>query len=138
MSFTGRPNAAWKSNPTQPRPRLCGSPTGFPCTTGPGYPIETQEYFVAPSKERTSLAILRGVIVLPEGILATSRSPGPRTLMFVPPISTTRIVGLVAIVMERAFTARHPHTDYECAALRTAEALNRVRETSPSLSTLGH
>src|SRR5487761_1650103 len=29
-----------KSNPTHPPPRLLGSLTGFPCSTGPGQPIE--------------------------------------------------------------------------------------------------
>src|SRR5215467_6992134 len=36
MTLTGRPNAPAKSNPTHPRPRLCGSAIGRPRSTGPG------------------------------------------------------------------------------------------------------
>ena len=36
MIFTGCLNAVSKSNPTQPGPKLCGSGTGFPRSTGPG------------------------------------------------------------------------------------------------------
>ena len=41
MTLTGRPNAAAKSNPIQPGPRLTGSVIGCPHRIGPGKPIET-------------------------------------------------------------------------------------------------
>src|SRR5215472_9567474 len=44
ITLTGRPNAFLKSNLTHPGARLRGSWRIRPCSTGPGYPMETASY----------------------------------------------------------------------------------------------
>src|SRR5215467_4676795 len=88
-TFTGRPNAAAKSNPTHPRPRLCGSAIGQPCRTGPGYPIDTTSYVQPRASFFTPDTICLGVNVGPDGNERSSFCPVARILTEVPPTSTT-------------------------------------------------
>src|SRR6266446_1165614 len=89
MTFTGQPNAAAKSNPTHPRPRLRGSATGRPWRTGPGYPIDTTSYFQSPASFLTSDTIRLGVSVGPDANARRSCCPVARIFTEVPPTSTT-------------------------------------------------
>ena len=88
-TFTGRPKAAAKSNPTQPRPRLCGSATGRPRRTGPG--IADRHHVIRPSAASflTPETIRLGVSVGPDGNDRRSCCPLARILTEVPPTSTT-------------------------------------------------
>src|SRR3984893_6428550 len=88
-TFTGRPNAAAKSNPTHPRPRLYGSAIGQPCKTGPGYPIDTTSYVQPRASFSTPDTICLGVNVGPDGNERSSFCPVARILTEVPPTSTT-------------------------------------------------
>src|SRR5215510_10109548 len=88
-TFTGRPNAAAKSNPTHPRPRLYGSAIGQPCRTGPGYPIDTRSYVQPRASFFTPDTICLGVNVGPDGNERSSFCPLARILTEVPPTSTT-------------------------------------------------
>src|SRR5262245_23808497 len=90
-TFTGRPNAAAKSNPTHPRPRLYGSAIGQPCRTGPGYPIDTRSYVQPRASFFTPDTICLGVNVGPDGNQRSSFCPLVRILTEVPPTSTTNI-----------------------------------------------
>src|SRR5450755_608177 len=90
--LTGQPSAFLKSNPTQPRPRLCGSATGLPWSTGPGYPMDATEYSQPGMAFRMAVTILAGVIFGPEGISTRVLCPVARTLTWVPPTSRTRIL----------------------------------------------
>src|SRR5262245_62447432 len=87
MSLTGRPKALLKLKPTQPDPRLCGSDTSLPCTTGPGYPIDTTSYFQSLVNRLTSDTMRRAVSVGPESNLRASCCPVARTFTWVPPTS---------------------------------------------------
>src|SRR5438105_15817770 len=91
MIRTGRPNAFLKSNLTQPLPRFHGSRTGRPLLTGPGNPIDTASYAQSLATSRTARTMTCGVIRGPDGIFTGVRWPDARTLIFVPPTSTTRI-----------------------------------------------
>src|SRR5262249_11967097 len=88
-TFTGRPNAAAKSNPTQPRPRLCGSAIGQPCRTGPGYPIDTTSCVQPRASFLTSDTIRLGVSFGPDVNRRCSRCPVARIFTEDPPTSTT-------------------------------------------------
>ena len=91
-SFTilmGRPKAFLKSNPTQPPPKLCGSLSGRPFTTGPGYPIDTTSYSHDFAAASTAFTIFAGVMVGPESILIGSFCPEASTFTCVPPTSIT-------------------------------------------------
>src|SRR5215471_21144550 len=89
MTLTGRPNAAAKSKPTHPRPRLYGSAIGQPCRIGPGYPIDTTSYVQPRASFLTPDTICRGVNVGPDGNERSSVCPVARILTEVPPTSTT-------------------------------------------------
>src|ERR1700751_1341381 len=67
MILIGQPKADSKSKPIHPAARLCGSEIGRFCTTTPGYPIETAEYFQSPANRFTPETICCGVMVGPEG-----------------------------------------------------------------------
>src|ERR1700730_4455967 len=88
-TFTGRPNAAAKSNPTHPRPRLYGSAIGQPCKTGPAYPIDTTSYVQPRASFSTPDTICLGVNVGPDGNERSSVCPVAMILTEVPPTSTT-------------------------------------------------
>src|SRR5437762_4873767 len=91
MILTGQPNALRKLKPTHPVPRCLGSLAGFPCSTAPGYPIDTAEYFQSAVAFRTARTISLAVIFGPEGILTGTLWPVPSALMCDPPTSITRI-----------------------------------------------
>src|SRR5581483_4683341 len=78
-----------KSNPTQPGPRLGGSPDTRPCATGPGTPIDTTSCFQSPVAASTISTIRCGVICLPDGNDRFVRFPETRNFTFVPPTSIT-------------------------------------------------
>src|SRR5258708_2955491 len=92
MILTGRANAARKSKPTQPGPRLEGSRAGLPPWTTPRYPIDT------PSKRhprvifRTCFTISRGVSFGPDLNSTWVLRPLARHLTCEPPTSSTRIL----------------------------------------------
>src|SRR5215831_6448605 len=90
MTLTGQPKALRKSNPIQPRPRLCGSRRGHSLMIGPGKPSDTQSNFQSLTNFLTTRTILRGVMVGQDGYFRGSFCPAARTLMFVPPMSMTR------------------------------------------------
>src|ERR1041384_3599011 len=90
MTFTGLPKALWKSKPAHPLPRLCGSTTGRPCRTAPGYPIATASYDQPSARRFTAATARRGVNVGPDATLRGTRDPVARILRCVPPMSTTR------------------------------------------------
>src|SRR5262249_21005861 len=90
MIFTGQLNAASKLNPTHPRPRLCGSDTGRPRMTGPGYPMDTALYVQPAASLLTRETIRLGVNIGPESTCRCVVSPVTRILTCVPPTSTTR------------------------------------------------
>src|SRR5262249_20609314 len=89
MSLTGRPNAAAKSNPTHPRPRLCGSAIGQPCRTGPGYPMDTTSYVQPPASFFTPDTICIGGNVRPDGNERSSFCPVAMILAEVPRTAPT-------------------------------------------------
>ena len=64
--------------------------TGLPCTTGPGYPIETTEYFQLATAFCIEWAICLAVISRPEGSLTEFLWPVASALMCEPPTSITR------------------------------------------------
>src|SRR6266850_1960648 len=94
--FTGQPKALLKSNLIHPPPRLCGSRSGCPLMMGPGYPRDTRSNFQSFTHSLTTRTILPAVIVGPDGILRGSFCPVASILMFVPPTSTTRTLGVFA------------------------------------------
>lgn len=89
MTFTGRPSTAAKSNPTHPRPRLCGSAIGRPRRTGPGKPIDTTSYLQSRASFFTPETMRLGVNVGPDGNDRCSFCPVARILTEVPPTSMT-------------------------------------------------
>src|ERR1700681_999997 len=93
ITLTGRPNARRKLKPPPPDPRFLGSPTGLPCKTAPGYPIETTSYAQSLTASCTLLTICFAVIRGPDGILIGCRWPLAKTLTFVPPTSITSTRG---------------------------------------------
>src|SRR6185295_12514856 len=93
ISFAGRSNAASKSNPTQPLPRLCGSAAMRPCSTGPGYPMVTTSYCQPAAASFTFATIFAAVSFGPDGNLIGSLSPVARILTWLPPTSMTRSRG---------------------------------------------
>src|SRR5713226_4652119 len=94
--FTGHPNAWLKLNLIHPPPRLWGSRRGCPLMIGPGYPNETRSNFQSLTHSLTTRTILPAVIAGPEGILRGSFCPVASSLMFVPPTSITRTLGVFA------------------------------------------
>src|SRR5262252_3181918 len=112
MTLTGRPNAAAKSKPTHPRPRLYGSAIGQPCRIGPGYPIDTTSYVQSRASFFTPDTICLGVNVGPDGNERSSFCPVARILTEVPPTSTpntsarsSRPRRRLAVARDFAFTA---------------------------------
>src|SRR5499433_4540705 len=105
-TFTGRPNAAAKSNPTHPRPRLCGSAIGQPCRTGPGYPIDTTSYVQPRASFFTPDTICLGVNVGPDGNERSSFCPVARILTEVPPTSTTNTFAAADVFATSARSCR--------------------------------
>src|SRR6516164_1045784 len=91
MTLTGRPNAFAKLKPTQPGPRFFGSATGFPCTTGPGNPIDTTSKLQPAVALRTSRTMSFALMAGPEDTLTGTRRPDASALTWDPPTSTTRI-----------------------------------------------
>src|SRR5262245_18162153 len=89
---TGQPNAAAKSNPTHPAPRLPGSPSGPALPTSPGNPIETAEYDQSRAALRVCSTISEGVSRGLDAILRGSVSPLTRHLILVPPMSIDRML----------------------------------------------
>src|SRR5664279_3057797 len=59
-NFTGQPKARSKLKPTHPGARLCGSATGLPLATGPGYPIDIASYFQSAASFLTPSTIAFG------------------------------------------------------------------------------
>src|SRR6266852_8172172 len=94
--FTGQPKALLKLNLIQPPPRLWGSRRGCPLMIGPGYPNDTRSNFQSLTHAFTARTILPAVMSGPEGILRGSFCPVASSLMFVPPASMTRILGVFA------------------------------------------
>src|SRR5271165_4385442 len=88
-SFTGQPNARWKSKPTQPLPRLHGSVTGRFRSTGPGNPIETASYFQPGVIFFTPATICLAVSAGPDANFRGSHSPLTSTFTWLPPTSIT-------------------------------------------------
>src|SRR5580704_1795240 len=86
--LTGQPNAAPKSNPTHPHPKLYGSAIGRPRRTGPGYPIDTRSYIQSPASFLTPETIRLGVSVGPDKNDRRSLCPVARILTELPPTST--------------------------------------------------
>src|ERR1035438_4282581 len=86
-NFTGQPKARSKLKPTHPGARLCGSATGLPLATGPGYPIDITSYFQSAASFLTPATIAFGVRFGPEGNLRPSCCPVPRIFTLVPPTS---------------------------------------------------
>src|ERR1700720_3187834 len=105
-TFTGRPNAAAKSNPTHPRPRLYGSAIGQPCKTGPGYPIDTTSYVQPRASFSTPDTICLGVNVGPDGNERSSVCPVAMILTEVPPTSTTNTFPAADVVSTSARSCR--------------------------------
>src|SRR5260370_42566395 len=94
--FTGRPKALLKLNFIQPPPRLWGSRRGCPLMIGPGYPNVTRLNFQSLTHSLTSRTIFPAVMVGPEGHLRGSFCPVASSLIFVPPTSITRSLGVIA------------------------------------------
>src|SRR5262245_12960677 len=90
--LTGRPKAAAKSKPTQPGPRLPGSERGPFGPTSAGQPTEIASYSQSRASPRTVSTRRAGVKSRPVGDLRGSVCPDARILIFVPPISTERIL----------------------------------------------
>src|SRR5215467_5968566 len=125
-TFTGRRNAAAKSNPTQPRPRLCGSAIGQPCRTGPGYPIDTTSYVQPRASFLTADTICLGVNVGPDGNERSSVWPVARILTEVPPTSTTNTFPAADVFATSARSCRRrrrPATDCDFAFTALARSL---------------
>src|SRR5215471_21796931 len=92
MTFTGQANASAKSKPIHPAPRLTGSATTRPRTTGAGTPIDTTSYCQSAVSFFTPATMARGVSRGPESIVRFNVCPVTSSLTRVPPTSTTRIL----------------------------------------------
>src|SRR2546428_11560993 len=104
--------------------------------TGPGYPMETTEYFHPTAAFSTALTIFFAVISGPEGILTGFFCPVASTLMCVPPTSITRIDCLCFVIrfpqrpkLERATVDNHMKAAEESKATRpkVAQKLSLIR-----------
>ena len=109
-TFTGQPNASAKSKPIHPFPRLTGSATTRPRTTGAGTPSDTTSYFQSAVSFFTPATMARGVSFDPESIVRFKVWPVTSSLTRVPPTSTTRILfggcsDIEAILSERRLNA---------------------------------
>src|SRR4051794_23563063 len=91
MIRTGQPNAAAKSNPTQPGAKFPGSDKGPLLPTMPGYPSETASNFQSAVFSPTCCTSVDGDNCLPERNFRGSVSPVSNNFTFAPPTSTTRI-----------------------------------------------
>src|SRR5262252_2660423 len=91
MTFTGQANASAKSKPIHPAPRLTGSATTRPRTTGAGTPSDTTSYSQSAVSFFTPATMARGVSRGPESMVRFKVCPVASSLTRVPPTSTTRI-----------------------------------------------
>src|SRR5215831_16443627 len=87
ITFTGCPNAFLKSNLTHPGARLCGSWRIWPCSTAPGYPMETASYSHWAVSFLTWETICLAVISGPETNFCGVFSPEASIFTCVPPTS---------------------------------------------------
>src|SRR5262245_36742425 len=92
MTFTGQANASAKSKPIQPVPRLTGSDTTRPRTTGAGTPSDTTSYSQSAVSFFTPATMARGVSRGPESMVRFKVCPVASSLTREPPTSTTRIL----------------------------------------------
>src|SRR5438270_8005588 len=90
MTLTGRRNAAAKSKPIQPGPRLTGSVIGCPDSTGPGKPIRDHVLPVLRRGQNTIHHLFRAQFGT-DGNLRGFSCPEASIFTLVPPISTTKI-----------------------------------------------
>src|SRR6516164_11166210 len=87
ITLTGHPNAFLKLNFTQPGARLCGSCRIRPCSTGPGYPMETASYSHSAVSFLTWETIRLAVILGPETNIWGAFLPEASIFTCVPPTS---------------------------------------------------
>ena len=91
ITLTGHLNAASKSNPAHPFPKLYGSATARFLMTTPGYPIDAAPYFQSFASLLTPATICLAVSLGPDENSRNCFCPVARIFTCVPPISTTRI-----------------------------------------------
>src|SRR4030095_3714786 len=89
ITLTGHLNAAPKSNPAHPCPRLYGSAPGRFRMPPPGEPIDTALYFQSLASFSTPATICLGVSLGPDGNSRGCFCPVMRIFTWVPPTSTT-------------------------------------------------